>query len=150
MRGQTYASLLRNGKGLVEETLQSIPQCFVRDERKHAIWRVEVIDHVPNRSVRNGCVNGAVHAHRSRSSAGERPLSAAADPGNAEVISEDTYFCLAHSAKNRMHILNMKRAPGAVEQNVVPVRRIEIFDGFKFEPCAFNLLAQLNQFLGCP
>ncbi len=39
---------------------------------------------------------------------------------------------------------------GAVEQDVVPVGGIEVFNGFKLEPGGFNLLAQGDQLGGGP
>jgi hypothetical protein len=58
----------------------------------------------------------------------QRPRHTAADPRQTEVIAEyrDTGFPKA--ANDGLHFLDLLGTLWTIEQNIVPVRRIEIFD----------------------
>ena len=49
-----------------------------------------------------------------------------------------------------MNVLHVLGAPGAVEENVVPVGGVEVFDAFELEAGSLDLLAECDQFGGGP
>ena len=52
--------------------------------------------------------------------------------------------------KGCLHVFDVQGAPGAVQQNVVPVGRVEILNCLKLQPGGLDLPPQADQFLQCP
>ena len=130
---------------------QAAPQFFMGNRRQRARRRGRVVHHVPDHSVRNGNIfGGAIHAESDGVSASERGGDAAADTGQAEVVTQHRNARFAHPANNSFDFFDLLRPLRAVEKNVVPVCGIEILDGGQNQSRVFNLAAKCFQFLDGP
>jgi len=77
-------------------------------------------------------------------------VGAAANAGNAEVVAHDGNPRLADAPDDGLDVLELLFFLRAVQQNVVPMGGIEIFDGFELESGGVDFLAQRNQFCERP
>ena len=102
-----------------------------------------VVNHVPNHSIRNGDIlGGSIHSHCDRTAAPQRPADPATNAGQAEVVSEHRDSGLSHPPNNCPDLFDLLRTLRAVQQNVMPVRGVEILDGCQNQARVFNLLAK--------
>ena len=67
------------------------------------------------------------------------PVVRPATPAMLKVVSHDGNPRLTHAPNNRLHILDVLRALWAIQQNVMPMRGIEVLDGFEFKPFGFDV-----------
>src|SRR5580704_3892009 len=129
MGRELHSRLLGHGNHVFQKSLQAPPQFFMRNRRQNAGWCVAVIDHVPDRAIRNGHVfGGTVHAQSDCMAASQRGSYAAADTGKTEVVPEYWNTGFAETANNGLHVFDLLRALRTVEQNIVPMRGIEVLD----------------------
>ena len=77
-------------------------------------------------------------------------MRAPANARDAEVVAHDRNSRIAEIANNFFYIFELRLFFRAVEQNVVPMRRIKIFNRFEFQTFGFDAFAQINQFFGAP
>ena len=129
MGGEPHPRLLGHGNHFFQKSLQASPEFFVRNRGQSASGCVAVVDHVPDHAVRDGHVfGGTVHAEGDRVAAPEWGGYAAAYSGQTEVVAEYRNSGFAEAANNGLHFLDLLRTLRTIEQNVVPVRGIEILD----------------------
>ena len=88
--------------------------------------------------------------YRDGAAPGEWSVDAATHAGNAEVITEYGNTGLTHAAQYGLHVFDVQGALGAVQQNVMPVGRIEILDCFKLQPRGLDLPLQADHLLQGP
>lgn len=74
-------------------------------------------------------------------------MSPARDAGNAEVIAHDGDARLAHSPNHRRQALHFFFPFRTIEQNVIPVRRVKIFNRPQFQPSGLGGFSQSDQLL---
>ena len=111
---------------------------------------VLVDDHVPGHAAGHRRVERAVHADGRRAAARERPGHAAAHAGDAEVVAEHRNAGLADAADDRLAVFEVLALLRAVEQHVVPVGRIEVFDRFELEAGGVDLALERDQLVDGP
>ena len=75
---------------------------------------------------------------------------AAADPSQAEVVSQDWNARFPHASNDRLNLFDLLRPLRTVEKNIVPVCRIEILNRRQYQSRIFNLAAKSLQFLYRP
>ena len=148
MRGQPHAGFFRHGNYLFQKLLQPLPKFLVGNRSQRPGRRVRIVDHVPDRPVRNRHVfRGTIHPQRHRSPAtcrcGDSPTHAA----EAEVVTQHRHARLADAANDRFDLFNLLRALRPIQKNVVPVRRVQILDGRKRQPGIFDFLANIFNFV---
>ena len=107
-------------------------------------------DHVPRHAARHRRVERTIHADRLRPAARERPGHTPAHAGDAEVVAHYRNTRLAHVADDRFHIFEMLALARPVEQHVVPVCGVEIFDGCQLQTGRVDFLAQRDKLLDRP
>ena len=147
MRRQLHSRLLRDRNHFFQESLQPPPQFFVGDRRYIPGRRLAVIDHVPDRSVRNGhFFGGTIHSQCYRASTTERSSDASAHPRQTEVVAEHWNSRFAEAANDGLNFFDLLRALRAVKQDIVPVRGVEVFDRRENQPGIFNILAKTYEF----
>src|SRR5579862_8792813 len=104
-----------------------------------------VDDHVPDLAIRDRRVDRAIHADRFRTAAGEGSAGAAGNSGDGEVVAHGADARFAHGAQYGVDIAHVLGTPRTVEQNVVPVRGVEVLNAFELQSGSLNLLAQRDQ-----
>src|SRR5205823_6677255 len=80
----------------------------------------------------------------------ERSFHSAAYSGDAEVVADDGNAGLADSADDCFDVLEMLAFARTVEQDVVPVRRVKILNGFEFEAGRVYIASKDCQFVQGP
>src|SRR4051794_12051479 len=98
-----------------------------------AAWSVSIVNHVPRHPARHGCVERAGHADRRGLAASERAFHSSADARNAEVVADDRNAGLADAADDGFDVFQLLALARPIEQDVVPMGWIEVFDGFQLE-----------------
>ncbi len=61
-----------------------------------------------------------------------------------EIVAHDRDPRLPHPAQDRLHVLDVLRALRAVEQDVVPVRGVEVLDRLELEAGGLDVAAELR------
>ena len=92
--------------------------------------RVRIVNHVPRHAPRHRFVERPVHADGFGLAACERAFDAAGDSGDRKVVAEDRNAGAADVANDRFEILKLLALLWTVEQHVVPMGGIEVFDRF--------------------
>src|SRR5580704_6873617 len=116
-----------HGGHLFQKSLQAPPQFFMRNRSQSAGCCVAVIDHVPDRAIRNGHVfGGTVHAQGDCMAASQWGGHTAAYASKTEVVPEYRNTSFAETANNGLHVFDLLRTLRAIEENIVPVRGIKV------------------------
>src|ERR1700686_1275388 len=151
MGRQSDSGLLGNRQEILKKSLQPAPEFFVGNRREGTGRRVPVIDHVPDLAVRDGLfIRRPIHSQGQRASATRGRGHAPADACQAEVVSQDWNARVSHPANDGLHILDVLRTPRAIEENVMPVSRIEILDRRQRQACILDFLAEGLEFGNSP
>jgi hypothetical protein len=150
MRCEAHPRLLGHRQDLFQKPLQPPPKLIARDRTQAAWRRIPVINHVPDASVRNRIVERSIHADGDRAAAPVGSTCSPADPGQAEVVSEDGNPRFAHSPDDGLDVLRVLGTLGAVEKNVIPVSGVEILDRRQHEPGTFDFRADSLQLMCGP
>ena len=150
MRGEPDALALGDGQDLGEETLQAAPELVGRDRREEAGGGGLVVNHVPDHAVGHREVVGALHADRGGAAARVGAGGAAGDAGEAEIVTQRGDARLAQAPDDRLDVLDVLGAPGAVEQDVMPVGGIEVLDRLQLEAGGLDLAPQGHKFVERP
>ena len=145
MQRQAHARLFRHGENLIQEPFQPAPQLLRRGGRNRPGRRRGVIDHVPDHAVGHGQIVRAFHADGRRLTARIVALGPARDAGDGKIIAHDRNPRLSQPADDRLDVLDVQGALRAIEQNVVPVGRVEVLDGLQPQPRGLHLDADLHQ-----
>src|SRR5579872_293091 len=123
----------------------------MRNRRQRAERRVALVHHVPNHPSGNRHILGrTIHAERNRPSAPKWRSHTPAYASKTEVIAEHGNTRFAKPPNNSLNFLDLLRTSRTVEQNIVPVRWIKIFDRSQRQPSIFNFSAKGLEFLRDP
>src|SRR5258708_29882512 len=88
-----------------------------------------VVNQNPDHAIRNGFVFGrTVHPQGDRMATSQRGGYTAAYASQTEIVAEHRNAGFAKTANDGLHFLDLSRTLRTIEQNIVPVRRIEVFD----------------------
>ena len=150
MRGEFHAGLLGHGEDLLEETIESVPELRVGRGGDGAGGGLRIDDHVPSHAVEHGGIVRALHADRGRLAAGIVARGAAGDAGDAEIVAENRDARLPDAADDGFDVFDVAGALRAIEEDVVPVGGIEVFDGLQLEAGGFDLAAEGDELLQRP
>ena len=82
------------------------------------------------------------HSYRLGAAPSEGTGSARGDTGEAEVVADHPDSRSSNGANERFEIVELRVLLRTVEQHVVPIRRVEILDRGKFQPCRLEALPQ--------
>ena len=127
MRRKLHARfLLRDRNHLLEKAAEPAPEFLGRDRWQGARGRVLVINHIPDHSLGHGRIVRALHADRNGIAARIIALGAARHAGDRKIVAHDRDPRLSEAPEDGLYVLDLLRAPGAVEQHIVPVGRVEI------------------------
>src|SRR5262245_54289798 len=85
MRRQANARALRNRQHFLEETIESPPELFGGNRREEAGRSHLIVDHIPDHTVWDGCIEWTCHTHRECLSSGERANDPSGDARDAKV-----------------------------------------------------------------
>ncbi len=151
--GEAHPGLLRDGNNRLEEVGQVGPQLLSRHRRDGPGRSVRVIGEIPDLAVGNRRLlrpGRGREPNRLRPAPGERPNHMPPDPGDAEVVAQHGDTGLAHPPHDRLDVLELLGLLRAIEENVVPVGRIEVFDRSQGQTLGLDGLAQVAQLLDRP
>src|SRR5438046_2638266 len=104
----------------------------MRDGRHGLFGRSWIVHHVPDHALGHRGVEWTIHSDRSRAAARERAGDTTADSGNTEIVTHDWNAYLPEPANNGLNTFELLVFLWPIKQHIVPVRGIEIFDGFEF------------------
>ncbi len=112
--------------------------------------RPRIIDHIPYHAVGHRRVARAFHADRHRLAARVRRVRAAANPRETEIVAHHRNARLAETADDRLDVLQLLFLFRSIEQNIVPMRRVKILNGFEFKARGVDLFAKSDKFIQRP
>src|ERR1700677_536368 len=151
MRGKPHPRLLGHGNNIFQESLQPAPEFFTRNRWKSTGSRIAVVNPIPDRSIRNwNVVRRAVHPHGDGMPTAHSSGDTSYYARQTEDVPEHRNASLAQMANDGLDCLDLLRPLRAIEQNVVPVRGIEVLNRSQSQPGIFNFTAHRREFLGRP
>ena len=151
MGGELHSRLLGHGNDIFEKSLQSPPEFFMGNRGQVAGGCVAVVHHIPDRPIRDRHLfDGTVHPHGDGIAAPQRDAHTAAYARQTEVVTEYRDAGFAKPANDALHLLDLLRTLGTIEQNIVPVRRVDILNRGEDQPRFLNLRAKGPEFLYRP
>src|SRR5208282_3709381 len=101
----------------------------MRNRRQSAGRRVAIVNHIPDHPIRDGHVfGGTIHPEGNCAAAPQRRSYTAAYACQTEVVAEYRNAGLAETANDGLHFLDLLRTLRTIEQNIVPVRGVEVLD----------------------
>jgi len=152
MGGELHSRLLGHGNDIFEKSLQSPPEFFMGNRGQVAGGCVAVVHHIPDRPIRDRHLfDGTVHPHGDGIAApAEGRSHGPHTPRQTEVVTEYRDAGFAKPANDALHLLDLLRTLGTIEQNIVPVRRVDILNRGEDQPRFLNLRAKGPEFLYRP
>ncbi len=130
--------------------MQPLPKLVGRGRGFRAGGRVGIVNHIPGHAAWHRLVERAFHADRFSLATGEATFHAPRHSGDGKVVADDGNSCSAHGADHRFQVFQLGGFFRTVEQHIVPMRGIEIFDRFQFEAGGVNFALQRRQFFVGP
>ena len=145
--GEAYAGLFGHGDDFLQEAFQSAPEFLMRDFREDAFAGF-VVPHVPHHALLNrGGVDlrNAVHDDALGVAAGGAAGHAAGHAGEREVVADDGDAGFADIADHLFDLFDLLCALRAIQEDVVPVRGIEVLDGVPAQAGGLDFAAQFHE-----
>ncbi len=139
MRGERHARLLGDRQERVQEDLEALPELLARDRPDRARPEPARIAHVPDHARGDRPVEvafGGIEADRDGAAPAARTLEPAPDAGDREIIADHRNPGLADPSDQRLEVLELNVAPGAVEQHVRPEGGVEVLERGDLEAVA--------------
>ena len=151
MGGQTHARFFRDWHHFFQESLQAPPEFVVGDRRQISSGSLRVVNHIPDRPIRDGHIfRRAVHPQSNRVAPALPRGHAPAHSGQTEVVSQHRNARVSQPPNECFYFFDLLRALRAIQQNVVPVRRIDIFNRSQDQSRIFDVAAEGLQFRDGP
>ncbi|OPZ75082.1 MAG: hypothetical protein BWY82_00422 [Verrucomicrobia bacterium ADurb.Bin474] len=118
----------------------------MRDGCNITLWRIGIIDHVPNHPVWHRKIVWAIGSNHRSTTPSARQCHPPCDPGETEIVSHDRNPSSAHPTNNGLHVFDVLRTLRSIQQDIMPMSRVKIFDCLQLETLRFDALSQFNQF----
>ena len=153
MQRECYAALLGDRQNALKKPAQPLPEFVAADLADHAVAATRPVAHVPHHAVRNRLarVNGTrVERHRHRAAAGKRAARPAPHAGDAEVVADGRHAGTAGGADRLLDHFDLRQLVRPVEQDVEPLRRVEVLDRGELQVVLRQLTDQPGQLVGTP
>ena len=131
MSRQTHPRLLGHRHELPEEPSEALPQLLLVNPDRSRGRVAGAVAHVPNHAVRDGCVSlllGKVHDDCHCAAAGRPALAPSPYAGNREIVADHRDARPPGIAHQPLEVLYLPGTVWAVEQNVGPEGRREVFE----------------------
>src|SRR6516165_10393550 len=90
-----------------------------------------IVNHIPHHAMGNCCFDWPIHRYRNRATASIRTTNASTNAGDAKVVPKNWYLCFAEATNYCFDIVDVLSSFGSIEQDVMPMRGIEVFNRFQ-------------------
>jgi hypothetical protein len=153
VQGELHPALLGDRDDLREEPLVALPELVRRDGGNGAGGGVPVVDHVPDHPVgdRGPDVDRRLVIHlRDRLPSAEGALRPSPHARHAEVVAHDRDPGASDVLDGALEVLHLLDLPRPVEQDVVPVRGVEVLDRLPLQAVRLDVLPDVDQILVAP